>query len=60
MKRSEVYLDREDKIKQLEKEIRDLRARLPAHSVKPAMLQELESLEEQLDILLAEQKTDHP
>lgn len=55
-----MYLDREDKIKQLEKEIRDLRARLPAHSVKPAMLQELESLEEQLDILLAEQKTDHP
>ncbi len=38
-----------DRIKQLEEEIADLKARWPAHSVKPSMLQQLEELEEALE-----------
>jgi len=44
------------KIKKLEVEIKDLRIKikgkslsLPAHSIKPLMLQELEELEDELD-----------
>jgi len=44
------------KIKKLEAEIKDLRIKikgknssLPAHSIKPSMLQELEELEDELD-----------
>ena len=33
---------------ELQRRIDDLRARLPRHSVPPAMLQELEELEEEL------------
>ena len=39
----------QDRIKQLEEEIADLKARWPAHSVKPSMLQQLEELEEALE-----------
>ncbi|MBC7343739.1 MAG: histidine kinase [Clostridia bacterium] len=42
---------KEERIRQLEEQIADLRARLPAHSVKPAMLVELEELEEELERL---------
>jgi len=35
-------------IRELEERIEDLKRRMPAHSVRPAMLQELEDLEEQL------------
>ncbi len=35
-------------IAELERRIADLKARLPKHSVPPAMLQELEDLEEEL------------
>ena len=38
-----------DRIKQLEEEIADLKARWPVHSVKPSMLQQLEELEEALE-----------
>ncbi len=38
-----------DRIKQLEEEIADLKARWPAHSVKPSMLQQLEGLKEALE-----------
>lgn len=38
-----------DKVKELEKNIADLKARWPAHSVKPEMWQELEELEERLE-----------
>lgn len=37
-----------NKIKELEEEIADLKARWPAHSVPPRMWQELEELEDQL------------
>ncbi len=43
--------DREERIRELKKEIADLRNRLPAHSVKPAMLSRLEELEEELERL---------
>ena len=40
-----------DQIKELEDKIADLKGRLPKHSVRPAMLQELEKLEEELERL---------
>lgn len=47
----------QDKIKDLEEKIADLKARLPAHSVKPAMIQQLEELENELEKAKAESKT---
>lgn len=41
----------ESRIWELEKRINDIRKRLPAHSVKPQLIQELEDLEEELDSL---------
>jgi len=38
-------------LRQIENKLRDLQARWPAHSLKPAMLQELEALEEERDHL---------
>lgn len=35
-------------VEALERRLADLRARLPRHSIPPAMLQELEELEEEL------------
>jgi len=39
----------ESRIQELEKRINDIRKRLPAHSVKPQLIQELDDLEEELD-----------
>jgi hypothetical protein len=38
-----------ERIGELEKQIAELKSRWPAHSVPPAMLQQLEELEEELD-----------
>ena len=38
-----------DRVEDLEKRIADLKARFPAHSVRPSMVQELEDLEERLE-----------
>lgn len=38
----------DSRITDLEKKIEDLKKRLPAHSVKPGMIEELEQLEEEL------------
>jgi len=38
-----------DRIKELEERIEDLKRRWPAHSVKPAMIQRLDELEEELE-----------
>jgi hypothetical protein len=38
-----------ERIKELEKQIAELESRWPAHSVPPAMLQQLEELEEELE-----------
>lgn len=42
-------MEKQSKVDELEQAIADLRARMPAHSVSAAMLQELEELEEQLE-----------
>ena len=38
----------EDKVKEIEAKIADLKARWPAHSVPPSMWQQLEELEDEL------------
>ncbi len=43
---------REARIQELRREIADLKARWPKHSVPPAMLMRLEELEEELERLL--------
>lgn len=45
-------MNRAERIAELERRIADLKARLPRHSVPPAMLQELENLEEELERLI--------
>jgi hypothetical protein len=49
----EVYMDR---IKEIEEKIADLKARWPAHSVKPSMWQQLEELEEEMEAAKKEQR----
>lgn len=48
-------LEREIRIKELEEQITDLKKRFPAHSIKPAMVNRLEELEEELDRLRQEE-----
>lgn len=43
----------QERIAQLEEELAALKARLPKHSVPPAMILELEDLEDELDALRA-------
>lgn len=43
--------EKKERIRGLERQIADLKSRMPAHSVKPAMLQQLEELEEELEKL---------
>jgi len=38
-----------DRVREIEEKIADLKARWPAHSVPPSMWQQLEELEAQLD-----------
>jgi len=49
---------KEEKIKELEEKISDLKARWPAHSVPPNMWQELESLEDELEAAKKADSTD--
>lgn len=44
-------MDRQEEINELERRIKELKNRLPAHSVKPQMIRELEDLEEELEHL---------
>jgi hypothetical protein len=46
----------DDRIKDVEKQIADLKSRWPAHSVPPAMIQQLDELEEELEQLRSEDK----
>lgn len=39
----------EDKVREIEDKIADLKARWPAHSVPPSMWQQLEELEDELE-----------
>jgi uncharacterized small protein (DUF1192 family) len=47
-------MNREERIAQLEAEIAELKARLPKHSTPPAMIIELEDLEDELETLKAQ------
>jgi uncharacterized small protein (DUF1192 family) len=47
-------MNQAERIAQLEAEIAELRARLPKHSVPPAMILELEDLEDELARLQAQ------
>jgi polyhydroxyalkanoate synthesis regulator phasin len=49
----ELHVTDRERIAQLERQIEELKARLPKHSVPPAMIVELEELEEQLEALQA-------
>jgi len=46
--------EKQDSVKELEARIADLRGRLPAHSAKPWMFQELEELEAALEAAIHE------
>jgi ATPase subunit of ABC transporter with duplicated ATPase domains len=52
-KLQERTMSNKERIAQLEKEIEEMEARLPKHSVPPAMIIELEDLEEELEMLKA-------
>jgi hypothetical protein len=41
-------LQRRDQIEELERRLADLKARMPAHSIPPSMMMELDDLEEEL------------
>ena len=43
-----------ERIEEIEREIAELKARWPAHSVKPSMWQRLEELEEALEEAMSE------
>jgi hypothetical protein len=45
------------RIEELERRIADLKARLPKHSIPPAMILELEELEEELERARAREET---
>lgn len=45
----QLALTDDESVQILEKKMADLKARMPAHSVKPSMMQELEELEERLE-----------
>ena len=47
-----------ERIAQLEKEIEEMKARLPKHSVPPAMIIELEDLEDELEMLRARENSE--
>ena len=46
-------MSEQERIRELEEEIAAVKARLPKHSVPPAMIIELEDLEEELEMLKA-------
>ncbi len=46
-----VWTNREAQIEDVQRQIADLKSRWPAHSVPPAMIQQLDELEEELEQL---------
>ncbi len=49
-----MSVDKELRIQELERELSQLKAQLPAHSAKPEMLMRIEELEEELEKLKKE------
>ena len=46
-------MDDFERLGQLEQQLRDLKSRMPAHTVRPAMVMEMEDLEEEIATLRA-------
>ena len=46
-------MDNQEKLRELETRLAELKARLPKHSVSAAMMIELEELEEEIEVLRA-------
>lgn len=46
--------DRQEKIRELQKRLADLKKRQPAHSVQPWLVREMEEIEEELEKLQEE------
>ena len=49
--------DLQKQLEDLEKDIRELKDRLPAHSIKPGMMSELMTLEDKRDAILLKIKS---
>lgn len=49
-----------DRVQELKQRLEDLRKRLPAHSIPPAMMAELDDLEEQLEQEIRQQQDNQP
>ena len=49
-------MDPKERIKELKRQIEDIKARLPAHSIPVAMMVELDELEEELERLEKDDK----
>jgi hypothetical protein len=49
----------ETRRRELERRLADLKARMPAHSIPPSMMIELDELEEQLDALKERRSEGH-
>ncbi len=49
-------MDDNERLQQLKAKLADLKSRMPAHSVRPAMLLEIEDLEDEIASLRAELK----
>jgi hypothetical protein len=54
----EIKLSDDKHILELKRKIEDLKNRLPAHSIPPGMIAELDELEEQLEEALKNQEED--
>ena len=50
-------MDPKERMEELKKQIEDLKARLPAHSIPPGMIAELDELDEELDLARARLST---
>ena len=47
-------MDSREQLRRLEAQLAELKARMPAHTMRPAMLMEMEDLEEEIDRLRGE------
>jgi hypothetical protein len=54
---SDSVKDLKRRLTEIEKKIREVEARMPAHSVKPPIMHELFELEDERDRILAELKS---
>ncbi|MEN8240881.1 MAG: histidine kinase [Chloroflexota bacterium] len=49
-------MEKNERIEEIKRQIEDLKKRLPAHSIPPAMMAELDELEEDLEEEIKKQK----